>query len=797
MIYLNQPSLLMISSSTISFFLMLHARKQKESQIAINLCWIMMATTIWSFFYGLEVASVNLTIMKVLNVFSYFGISTITVFWFIFAARYSGSDQWLTPLNTKLFFVIPAFIIMMVATNDLHYLYYSNVEFSSTSIYYFQKIDPGLFYWVHVFYSYFFFFSGLVLLIRMFLYGSSQTRLHTVLFITASIFPLVVNLFYLIGFKPYGFLDLTPVAFLFTGIVLSIGVFAIKLFDVNPLALDMLFNHIPDAIIVLDVENKIISANPVGKVFLKSIFISKNTDFINQEKSFKGYKQILPKQYDKKELEIGDKVYFNNSKEIKNQSGQVFGKLIVLRDITEQKYNEKIKQVIFNISQMTNSDISLSELCQGIHRQLAKLLDTANFYIALLNEKDDTVYFPYYIDSFQMIQHPVSFRHLSLVNHVISTGLPICANKEMIENDPDFQPYRYSFGDIYKSWLGVPLKIKDKIIGAIVVQNYTDPNCYSKRDIRLLEMVSTQISIAIKRKKDEESLSKSQQEFASLFQSNPEATVYTDEKGNILNVNSRFTELFGYSLEELEGKNIDTGLIQSPDKIQEAQQLTIKGLNREYLGFETIRKKKDGTLFPVYISGSPVMIGGKQKGVIGTYYDITERKKVEKQLQELSRIDTLTGCFNRRYGLELLDRQVKLSQRNRSPLLLGFLDINNFKAINDYFGHQEGDQALKEVAHLFRSTLREVDIVCRMGGDEFLLVFPDNSLKEALLIRERLEGALSQLNHQIQKNYQIQFSIGFSEFDPKKPKSLDELIAIADQKMYQEKKLRKKNVGEN
>ena len=329
------------------------------------------------------------------------------------------------------------------------------------------------------------------------------------------------------------------------------------------------------------------------------------------------------------------------------------------------------------------------------------------------------------------------------------------------------------------------------------MQNYTDPNCYSKRDIRLLEMVSTQISIAIKRKKDEESLSKSQQEFASLFQSNPEATVYTDEKGNILNVNSRFTELFGYSLEELEGKNIDTGLIQSPDKIQEAQQLTIKGLNREYLGFETIRKKKDGTLFPVYISGSPVMIGGKQKGVIGTYYDITERKKVEKQLQELSRIDTLTGCFNRRYGLELLDRQVKLSQRNRSPLLLGFLDINNFKAINDYFGHQEGDQALKEVAHLFRSTLREVDIVCRMGGDEFLLVFPDNSLKEALLIRERLEGALSQLNHQIQKNYQIQFSIGFSEYDPKKPKSLDELIAIADQKMYQEKKLRKKNVGEN
>ncbi|HKK82826.1 MAG TPA: PAS domain S-box protein [Atribacterota bacterium] len=296
------------------------------------------------------------------------------------------------------------------------------------------------------------------------------------------------------------------------------------------------------------------------------------------------------------------------------------------------------------------------------------------------------------------------------------------------------------------------------------------------------------------RKKMEEALQESQQEFASLFESNPEATVYTDEKGNIININSRFSELFGYTLEEIKGKNIDSGLIQSSDKIREAQELTIKGLSREYLGFETIRKKKDGTLFPVYVSGSPVMIDGKQKGVIGTYYDITERKQVEKQLEELSRVDPLTGCFNRRYGLELLERQMKLSQRNQSPLLLGFLDINNFKAINDYFGHQEGDQALKEVAHLFQSTLREVDIICRMGGDEFLLVFPDNSLKESPLIRERLEEALSQLNHQIKKNYQIQFSIGFSEYLSDRSKSLDELIAMADQEMYQEKKIKKSNV---
>jgi len=71
----------------------------------------------------------------------------------------------------------------------------------------------------------------------------------------------------------------------------------------------------------------------------------------------------------------------------------------------------------------------------------------------------------------------------------------------------------------------------------------------------------------------------------------------------------------------------------------------------------------------------------------------------------------LTGCYNRRYGLELLDRQIKLSHRSKSPLLLAFLDVDRFKSINDNFGHDEGDRVLKEVTGLFKTTLREIDII--------------------------------------------------------------------------------------
>ena len=171
--------------------------------------------------------------------------------------------------------------------------------------------------------------------------------------------------------------------------------------------------------------------------------------------------------------------------------------------------------------------------------------------------------------------------------------------------------------------------------------------------------------------------------------------------------------------------------------------------------------------------------------------DISKRKKIEEKLEKFAHIDSLTGCNNRGYGLELLDRQIKLSHRSKSPLLLAFLDIDNFKDINDTFGHEEGNEVLIEVVKLFKSTLREVDIICRMGGDEFLLIFPESSLKEAPLIKERLDKDLIKLNHTLKKPYKIGFSLGLSCYDPDNPLSMDELIRIADKKMYEDKKDKK------
>jgi len=269
-------------------------------------------------------------------------------------------------------------------------------------------------------------------------------------------------------------------------------------------------------------------------------------------------------------------------------------------------------------------------------------------------------------------------------------------------------------------------------------------------------------------------------------------------KSGKLYLNDNYYKILGYNPGEIAiaQKGFEEFLHPEDKKwvLQKIQEC-IDGKTKDY-NAEFRMKTKSGNWKWILCRGNVVSrdSNGKPLRFLGTHVDISRRKEAEEKLEKLARIDSLTNCYSRGYGLELFDRQIKLSNRSKSPLLLAFLDIDEFKLINDNFGHDEGNKALKESVELFKSTLRDIDIICRMGGDEFLLIFPDNSLKEASLIRSRLQKNLSQLNKKIKKDYQIKFSMGFSEYLPDKPETLDKLIAIADQRMYEEKK-KDKRVG--
>ena len=186
--------------------------------------------------------------------------------------------------------------------------------------------------------------------------------------------------------------------------------------------------------------------------------------------------------------------------------GKLQGVMAMYKDITERKRSEELNKVLYNISKAANSAISLNQLYKIIHKELSKVLDTTNFYIALVDEKEDKIFFPYNIDNTKPIHLPRTINHNSLVAEVIRTGTPIFVNQEMIKGEKSMEEFKEWFGILRKVWVGVPLKVEDRVIGAVVVQSYANPELYHKEDIKLMEFVSEQVAIAIERKRTEEKI---------------------------------------------------------------------------------------------------------------------------------------------------------------------------------------------------------------------------------------------------------------------------------------------------
>jgi diguanylate cyclase (GGDEF)-like protein len=154
-----------------------------------------------------------------------------------------------------------------------------------------------------------------------------------------------------------------------------------------------------------------------------------------------------------------------------------------------------------------------------------------------------------------------------------------------------------------------------------------------------------------------------------------------------------------------------------------------------------------------------------------------------KQLEDLSRIDPLTNIYNQRAFQEFLRRELLVATRNQQALSLVYFDVDKFKLINDELGHQKGDEVLKHVGQVMLNSVRTVDIPCRYGGDEFCLILPNCDLDNARLICKKIIDGF------IGKYPDFSLSIGISQTGPDEFMDIEALIKMADNKMYEAKKV--------
>jgi len=171
--------------------------------------------------------------------------------------------------------------------------------------------------------------------------------------------------------------------------------------------------------------------------------------------------------------------------------------------------------------------------------------------------------------------------------------------------------------------------------------------------------------------------------------------------------------------------------------------------------------------------------------------------KLQDHLRTLSITDELTDLANRRGFFAFTQQQMKHAHRTGERLVLFFADLDDFKAINDTFGHVSGDRALADTAQIFRETFRDSDIIARMGGDEFAVILGNAPDSGIALVRDRLEKRLVEYNARRDGTFLLSVSVGLAIFDPARPVTVDELVREADARMYEQKQAKKAARGQS
>ena len=361
-------------------------------------------------------------------------------------------------------------------------------------------------------------------------------------------------------------------------------------------------------------------------------------------------------------------------------------------------------------------------------------------------------------DDFQLsaVKHPELYRADDY--QVIEEGIPKL----------DFEDYR-SIADDCRLWVKaskIPLRNQEsEIIGVLGVY----------RDITEDKRLEQELRIA-----------------ATAFETLEGITI-TDANEIIVRVNKAFTQITGYMPEEVVGKK--TSILKSGHHDQAFYCTMHAALQREgqWEG-EIWDRHKDGHIYPKWLAITAVKDHqDRVTHYVGNFTDITERKTSEEKIMSLAFYDTLTGLANRRLLTERLEHAIAIVARTGHHGALLFLDLDNFKLLNDSQGHGVGDELLIEVAHRLKGCVRETDTVARLGGDEFIVLLEecgtvsDSAALQVKTVAEKIVAALAEPYVLSSVVHNCSSSIGIALFSSSAT-TADVMLAQADTAMYAAKK---------
>lgn len=290
-----------------------------------------------------------------------------------------------------------------------------------------------------------------------------------------------------------------------------------------------------------------------------------------------------------------------------------------------------------------------------------------------------------------------------------------------------------------RSELAVPIKIGNRVLGVLNIESRR-LDAFSEKDLELLEILASHAATAISNLDRAEKLEtsareirESQQKFEKLFMDNPEAMAYMDSEFHILEINPRFTKLFGYSLAEVRGKHIND-MIVPMDGMEQARMFDERASKGETYHEDTVRKRKDGTLIPVAFSTAPIVVEGQVISHTAVYKDISQLKKAEEGLRE-----TLKKLETTNEKLRVVGRLSRHDVRNKLSAVVG----NAYLAKKKLPANSEALEYLAGIETVVQQAVRIFDFARTyemLGAEELVYVGVEKTINEAISLFSDLQG---------------------------------------------------------
>ncbi len=466
-----------------------------------------------------------------------------------------------------------------------------------------------------------------------------------------------------------------------------------------------------------------------------------------------------------------------------------------LSDLNKQKkYYATLSDMSENFIYLKSGDELYNSLC----RVLVQISEFHGAWIGRVDEKSDGIV-PH-------ASNNLSLKKLSLMEFSVKPdqknllALPVKAflqRKNVILSNSEINQCdvgRKTLGEDVKSAASFPIFHNNKIISILSIYSKED-DVFSLELVNLIEKILKGLSFALNKIQEHKLQLQTKEDLriASYAFDAQEAMAITDLNANILKVNQAFSEITGYKVDEVIGKN--PRVLQSSKHTKEFYQEMWSALKNsgKWKG-EIYNQRKNGDVYPEILSITAIKNDENETThYIAQFLDISHIKQAQLEAEHKAHHDVLTGIANRAKLINETEMAFTRAKRSNIQHAFMFLDIDKFKQINDFYGHKVGDELLVEVASRLESSVRKGDVVARLGGDEFAIVALDldsnehAAAKKATILAEKIQAKVAQpivIDSQI---FDITFSIGVKLF-PDYEKTAQEVISHADIAMYQAKK---------